>query len=147
MKRLRREAGHMRAGMERARAATKTREGLNWKYIALGVVLAFAAAFALSGLVGLIIYQGWLTEAYSPLVMNVVSFLCLFVGGVYAGSRAGMRGWAHGGLAGVLYLGVVSALGLLLFDQLAPSWVLAQRLVLGLLLGAAGGTLGINIGR
>lgn len=137
----------MRAGVERARAATKPREGLNWKHIAVGVILAFVAAFALSGLVGLIIYQGWLSEAYSPLIMNIVSFVCLFLGGVYAGSRAGVRGWAHGGLAGLIYLGVVSALGLLLFDQLAPGWVLAQRVAFGVLLGAAGGTVGINLGR
>jgi len=127
------------------RAASRVDEGLNLKYVALGMVLAVLSAFILAGVVGLIIYQGWLSEAYSPLAMNVVSFLCLLLGAVYAGRRAGRLGWAHGGLTGLLYLVAVSALGLVLFDQLAPWLVLLERLGLALLLGALGGTVGVNL--
>jgi putative membrane protein (TIGR04086 family) len=135
----------MKSGMARARASVRTREGLNLKYVVLGVVAAFLLAFVLSGVIGLVIYQGWLSEIHSPLVMNIVSFLCLFLGGVYAGTRAGTAGWAHGALTGAVYLVLVSILGLLLFDQLAPWLILLQRVVLGVLIGAVGGTVGINL--
>jgi putative membrane protein (TIGR04086 family) len=137
----------MRAGYERARVMTRPREGLQLGCVLLGVVLAFMTAFVLSGVVGLVMYQGWLSEVYSPLVMNIVSFFCLFLGALYAGRRAGVLGLVHGGLTGLLYIIAVSILGLFLFDQLAPLLVLAQRTVFAVLLGAVGGTVGINIGR
>ncbi len=137
----------MRAGYERARVMTRPREGLQLKCVLLGVVLAFMAAFVLSGVVGLVMYQGWLSEVYSPLVMNIVSFFCLFLGALYAGRRAGVSGLIHGGLTGFFYIIAISILGLLLFDQLAPVLVLVERTVLAVLLGAVGGTIGINIGR
>jgi len=132
-------------GLERARTVTRVNEGLRLKYVALGVVMAFIGAFILSGVVGLVMYQGWLSEVYSPLTMNIVSFACLFFGGLYAGRRAGTLGWAHGGLTGLFYLAAITALGLLLFDQLAPLLVLLEKLGLGLVLGALGGTVGINL--
>lgn len=137
----------MRAALERTRSAPRTAERLNLKYVALGVVVAFLFAFVMSGLVGLVMYQGWLSEFYSPLIMNIVSFFCLFLGGVYAGRRAGRAGWAHGALTGLSYLACVSILGLLVFDQLAPVLVLFERAAVGVALGAVGGTVGINTRR
>lgn len=137
----------MRPELGRARAVARTNEGLNLKYVALGVVASFALAFILSGVTGVAMYEGWVSEAYSPLVMNIVSFFCLFVGSLYAGRRAGTAGWAHGSLTGILYLVMVSVIGLLAFDQLAPALVLVERGALGVLLGAVGGTVGINLGR
>jgi putative membrane protein (TIGR04086 family) len=135
----------MKASVARTRVATRPSGGLNLKYVLLGVLTALILAFVLSGIVGAVMYQGWLSEIHSPLVMTAVSFLSLFLGGVYAGRRAGRAGWAHGALAGLFYLVLVSILGLLLFDQLAPVMVLLQRLIVGAALGAVGGTVGINI--
>ena len=135
------------SGLERSRAMARPRESLNLKYVALGVVAAFLVAFVFSGLVGLVMYQGWLSEAYSPLVMNIVSFLSLFLGGLYAGRRAGTAGWAHGALTGFLYITVISGLGLAVFNQVAPVLVLLGRAGLSVLLGAVAGTVGINLRR
>ncbi|MCL6548692.1 MAG: TIGR04086 family membrane protein [Alicyclobacillus sp.] len=135
----------MKGGMERVRSVARPKEGLNLRYVTLGVVAAFLLAFVLSGLIGLVMYQGWLSETYSPLVMSIVSFTSLFFGGIYAGSRAGTAGWAHGALTGLAYIVIVSIIGLLVFDQLAPVLVLAGRLGLGVGLGAVGGTVGINL--
>ena len=135
------------SGLERSRAMARPREGLNLKYVALGVVAAFLVAFVFSGIVGLVMYQGWLSEAYSPLVMNIVSFLSLFLGGLYAERRAGTAGWAHGALTGFLYITVISGLGLAVFNQVAPVLVLLGRAGLSVLLGAVAGTVGINLRR
>lgn len=133
------------AGVQAPRAAAKPREGLSLKYIALGAVVALLVAFILSGVVGLVMYQGWLSESFSPLVMSVASFVSLFVGCVYAGRRAKVAGWAHGALTGLLYTTLITITGLAVFDQLAPALILAERVGLGLALGAVAGTVGINI--
>jgi len=131
--------------MERVRSVARPKESLNLRYVTLGVVAAFLLAFVLSGIIGLVIYQGWVSEIYSPLIMSLVSFTSLFFGAVYAGSRAGTAGWAHGALTGLAYIVIVSIIGLLVFDQLAPVMVLAGRLGLGVGLGAVAGTVGINL--
>lgn len=138
-----RGAETVRTSLERVRTAA--RPGLRVKYVALGVVVAFVVAFVLSGIVGFVMYQGWLSESYSSLVMNIVSFSSLFVGGLYAGRRAGSAGWAHGALSGLTYVLVVTLLGLAIFDQLAPLVVLLGRTGLAVLLGAVAGTVGINL--
>jgi len=135
----------MKTGVAKVRVANRPSEGLNLKYVLLGVLTALVLAFVLSGVVGVIIYQGWLSDIHSPITMTVVSFVCLFAGGVYAGRRAGRAGWVHGALTGFLYLVLVSIIGLLVFDQLASVVVLLQRLAVGVALGAVGGTVGINI--
>jgi putative membrane protein (TIGR04086 family) len=135
------------SGLERTRTLVNPREGLNLKYVALGVVAAFLVAFVFSGIIGLVMYQGWLSEAYSPLVMNIVSFFSLFLGALYAGRRSGTAGWAHGALTGFLYITVISGLGLAVFGQLAPILALLGRAGLSVLLGAVAGTVGINLRR
>lgn len=139
----------MRAGAERmrgaVRVASRPSEGLNLKYVALGMIGAFFLAFILSGVIGLVMYEGWLSEAYSPLVMNIVSFASLFAGAIYTGRRASTAGWAHGGLVGLAYILVISILGLAVFGQLAPVLVLCERGGLAVLLGALAGTVGINL--
>lgn len=111
----------------------------------MGTVAAFFLAFILSGVVGLVMYEGWLSEADSPLIMNIVSFASLFAGAVYAGRRVQAAGWAHGGLVGLAYVACVTILGLIVFDQLAPTLVLCERGALALFLGAVAGTVGINL--
>ncbi len=139
----------MKVGVERFRTSPRTvsrpSEGLNWKHIALGVVASFVLAFILCGIVGLVMYEGWLSEAYSPLVMNIVSFASLFAGAIYAGRRAGTAGWAHGALVGFLYMALVTVLGIVIFDQLAPGLVLLERGTLAVAIGAVAGTMGINL--
>ena len=135
----------MRGGLERVRAVSRPSEGLNLKYVVLGVVAAFLLAVVLSGIMGVVMYQGWLSEAYSPLVMNIASFASLFFGAVYTGRRASTSGWVHGGLTGLFYIVTVTVIGLLAFDQLAPLVVLLERAGLGLILGAVAGTVGINL--
>ncbi len=139
----------MRAGVEGIRGVTRTiakpSEGLNLKYIAFGVITAFFLAFILSGVIGLVMYEGWLSEVYSPLVMNIASFASLFAGALYTGRRAGTAGWAHGGLVGLFYLAIITLIGLAMFDQLAPVLVLCERGGLAIVLGAVAGTVGINL--
>lgn len=139
----------MKASAERLRGATRAvvrpSEGLNLKYIAFGVIAAFFLAFILSGVVGLVMYEGWLSEGYSPVVMNTVCFASLFAGAIYTGRRAGTAGWAHGGLVGLCFIAVVTLVGLTIFDQLAPLLVLCERGGLAVVLGAVAGTVGINL--
>jgi putative membrane protein (TIGR04086 family) len=130
---------------DRMKGAVKIRPGLSLKHVGLGVALAFTLAFVLAGIVGQVIYQGWISEALSPLLMSLISFTSLFAGGVYAGRRARFAGWAHGGLAGLVYMVAVAGIGLAVFDQLAPPVVLLERVGIGLTLGAVAGTLGINL--
>ncbi len=119
--------------------------GINLKYVVLGVVASFVLAFVLSGVTGVIIYRGWVSEVHSPAIMSVVSFASLFFGALYTGRRAQTAGWAHGALTGLAYVATVTVIGLLVFDQLAPVLVLLERGGLAAVLGALAGTVGINL--
>lgn len=136
----------VRATEAMARSRGTSLKAFSLKYVALGAIVAVLTAFVLSGIIGLIIYQGWLSESLSPTTMSVASFVSLFFGAVYAGRRARSAGWAHGALTGLLYLSVITLTGYVVFDQVAPAIVLAKNGLLGLALGAVAGTVGINVG-
>jgi len=108
-----------------------------------GVGLAFAAVLAASAVIGLAVAWTPAWDAADSLLvsLNVAAMAC---GGWLAGRRAPRLGWLHGGLAGLLYMLLVSWL-------LAPVAGVDQALAVvgwkpllyGFLAGAAGGIVGV----
>jgi putative membrane protein (TIGR04086 family) len=89
-------------------------------------------------------YRTLLPEPLLPTIMGAVNLVALVCGGYFAGRRAEAMGWLNGGLAGLLYTLLLIGLGAFFFP--GPTAVLAvlRRIVVAFVLGALGGTVGIN---
>lgn len=70
-------------------------------FIGLGVVYMVAAIFSL--IFSLILKFTSVQESQLSLIITVISFISLFIGGFVAGGRGKEKGWLLGGLTGLIY--------------------------------------------
>lgn len=133
----------MRPGV---RAATRTREGpaISIRALVTGIVACAALALAAAAVLGLVMSRTLLPEPLLPTIMGAVNLVALVCGGYLAGRRADAMGWLNGGLAGLAYTILVVVLGAFFFPGPAAVLLVLRRVAVAFLLGALGGTIGIN---
>ncbi len=113
--------------------------------ILTGVAVAYALSLTAAALMGLAMFRVRIPDPTVTLLMSVVSYLSMMGGGVVAGRRAGTLGWLHGGLTGLGYVAIALVLTGTLFHGITGLGSTAGRLVAGFVLGAVGGTVGVNL--
>jgi putative membrane protein (TIGR04086 family) len=120
---------------------------LNLKAIFKTVVTAFLITVILMGVLALLIcYTPISEEAVTPSVY-VLNYFSVFMAGLLSAARAKRRGFVTGGLAGAVYMLMVYSLGYVLFGGIEFTKAVFMNVVYCLLLGIAGGIVGINIRR
>ncbi|CCO07669.1 TIGR04086 family membrane protein [Desulforamulus hydrothermalis] len=110
--------------------------------VGTGLAQAFSvtlAVFLMMGFVVLITNQP-VYQFSTAVLLTILASAAL--GGCGAGAAAGIRGWQHGGMTGLLYGIIFVAFGALM-GLPAPDPVLLPLAMA--LLGAAGGILGVNL--
>lgn len=87
-----------------------------------------------------------LEEPELALYTYLVHGIAIMFGGIVSGKRAKQKGWSQGGLTGLLY---VVLLLLISFLALDTSLTLRDCILLapGLVIGAFGGMIGVNLNR
>jgi putative membrane protein (TIGR04086 family) len=114
--------------------------------VLLGIVAGYGVSILAAGLLGLLMFRLNLSDPTVTSVMSIVAYLSMTAGGLYGARHAGNSGWAHGACIGAGYV----AIGILLGNIISPAGHTAAsalgRLGLGSLLGAIGGTIGVNLG-
>jgi len=133
----------MRTGV---RAATRAREGprISIRALVTGILACAALALAAAAILGLVMYRTLLPEPLLPTIMGAVNLVALVCGGYFAGRRAEAMGWLNGGLASLIYTALLIALGAFFFPGATGAMLILRRVVVAFVLGALGGTVGIN---
>lgn len=117
--------------------------GLQFLNVLQGVGLAFMSALALSLVLGLA--TAW-TVAWDPpdTLLRILNLVVIAAGGFYGGRRARRQGWLHGGLAGFIYVLLVSWM---LAPQFGWSVLISgpwlREALFAFVAGATGGILGV----
>ncbi len=120
---------------------------LNLKVIAKTVVEAFLITIILMGVLALLIcYTPISEEAITPSVY-VLNYFSVFMAGLLSAAKAKKRGFITGGLSGALYMLLVYLLGCVLFGGIEFTKAVFMNVIYCLVLGIAGGVVGINIRR
>lgn len=97
-------------------------------------------------ILSLLLQGEMLDEPELALYTYLVHGIAVLFGGIVSGKRAKQRGWYQGGLTGLLY---VVLLLLISFLALDTSLMLRDCILLapGLVIGAFGGMIGVNLNR
>ncbi|CAM4358808.1 MAG: TIGR04086 family membrane protein [Paenibacillus macerans] len=97
-------------------------------------------------ILSLLLQGEMLDEPELALYTYLVHGIAVLFGGIVSGKRAKQRGWYQGGLTGLLY---VVLLLLISFLALDTSLTLRDCILLapGLVIGAFGGMIGVNLNR
>lgn len=117
---------------------------LHVRAVLVGAAVALATVVLASGILAVAVYWTALTELQLNHLLYYSGMLATALGGFLAARTANQRGWLHGGIAGLIYVLVGAVLGHLLFPhQPTPLAQLGPRMLLGFVLGALGGILGM----
>lgn len=135
----------MRAGTRASEDYQHEIGRIDWSAVLTGAIVAFLVSLVASGLLGVVMLRSTFSDAVIPGLMAAVGYTSIALGGLYTGYRTEQLGWLNGGLAGVVYVLASFVVGLVIFPGAAALWPLAKRAAVGFLVGAFGGTLGINL--
>ncbi|HSW09721.1 MAG TPA: TIGR04086 family membrane protein [Bacillota bacterium] len=113
--------------------------------VILGIVAGYVVSILAAGLLGLLMFRLTIPDPTVTSVMGIVAHLSMLAGGVYGARHAGNLGWAHGAFIGAGFVAVGILLGSII-SPVGPTLPSALgRVGLGSLLGAIGGTIGVNL--
>ena len=116
-----------------------------FKYLAIGVLMAFAITCVVFLAYALLITYTNMSERNLPIVVAVTTFLSVMVAGFDAAKGATQRGWMWGMGAGLIYVLILAILMIVLLPTFAVDGRTFTVVVLGLAGGGLGGMLGINL--
>ena len=103
--------------------------------ITLFFIILFALAMQLSSL----------SESIIRPVVQVIRILSIAWGGAYAARKGLQKGWLRGAAVGVCYVILVSLIGVISGGQFSFDRILLSDTLMAIVVGAAGGAIGINI--
>ncbi|WP_408954474.1 TIGR04086 family membrane protein [Natroniella sp. ANB-PHB2] len=108
-----------------------------------GLIISLIILLASSAFLGVIISLTNIASNSVNTILFALNYLALFIGGLVASYSAQNNGWLNGGLVGVVYMAVIILLGSL-WTPITISLGLAARVVIGFVVSALGGVIGIN---
>jgi putative membrane protein (TIGR04086 family) len=109
-----------------------------------GFVYAFIWMIAAALIVSLLLKFSGLKEQSLTTYVYVIHALSIFMGSYVTGKRAGVKGWYHGGMLGVVYSVVVAIISFLGFDVSITLHTLIL-IAISFAIGAFGGIIGVNM--
>ena len=110
----------------------------------LGLGIIYVVAALISLLFSLILKLTSVQEGQISLVITIISFIALFIGGFAAGARAKEKGWMIGLLTGILYTMINFLFQYLGYDSVFSSDQIIYY-VCFILTATMGGILGVNV--
>ncbi|HHU77450.1 MAG: TIGR04086 family membrane protein [Caldicoprobacterales bacterium] len=86
-----------------------------------------------------------LSETIIRPVVQVVRIFSIAAGGAYVARHTTSKGWLKGAVTGICYVILVSVIGVISGGQFVLDRILLSDTLMAVVVGAAGGAIGINI--
>lgn len=88
-----------------------------------------------------------LSETIVPTITQGIIIIGLTISGAGAAIKAKSKGWLYGIICGVLFIAVIVIVSWIAVDGFSFDKYVISKIVLGILVGAIGGMIGINLAR
>lgn len=137
--------------MEKSKFATFSdityEDGISFLVIIKGTLLALVISLIMFTLTALVISFGDISEQIINGIIIAVSIISILVAGMFASNSARSRGFLYGSAIGFIYMLVLYFVGALAFDSFGIDLRVLTMLIIGIVSGALGGIIGINLKR
>ncbi len=112
--------------------------------ILYGTISIFVMALIFSFLFSILLRFTSLTEASVSYIILILSFICIFIGGIISGGKGKQKGWLVGGGTGLLYILIILLFQYLGHDRSFSTrdWIQSLCYVLVCMMG---GIIGVNL--
>ncbi|MDD2502812.1 MAG: TIGR04086 family membrane protein [Clostridia bacterium] len=113
--------------------------------VAKGSIFAVIITLIFIILFAFVMQLSSLSETIIRPIVQVVRILSIAIGGAYAARKTTNKGWLKGAITGIGYVILVSLIGVISGGKFALDRILLSDSLMALVVGAAGGAIGINI--
>lgn len=127
------------------RYINETKEGIDFFWIIKGTIAGYFISLICFLLVGAGLYFTHMSEGIIPTIVIIVYLVSIIVAGFYVARNTQSKGWLNGGIAGVFYIVILIILSYFFLPDFNLSLPLIGKLVLGFIIGAIGGIIGVNL--
>ena len=104
-------------------------------FLATGILLLIGAVIAT--------YLS-LADAMTELLVMLLTVVCIFLGGFRSAKHAGRQGMIQGSIFGIIYMTCLTIAGKLICGDWVMEGTAWLAILIGVLCGAIGGTMGVN---
>jgi putative membrane protein (TIGR04086 family) len=88
-----------------------------------------------------------LSEMVVPIITQIIIIIGLAITGAYAAMKSGYRGWLYGIITGILYIVILIIISWIAIEGFSFDKYVFAKIILGVVVGAIGGMIGINLAR
>ncbi|AEF17458.1 MULTISPECIES: TIGR04086 family membrane protein [Thermoanaerobacterium] len=118
---------------------------LNIPGIIVGLLISYIITLLFFIIYALVLTYTPLSELTLPTLTMLITIIGIVLSGAIAARNTKSKGWLNGGLAGLLYVLLMLFLGVYFVKEAGINAGIALKLIWGVILGAIGGMIGINL--
>lgn len=124
-----------------------TEQGVTIGTILKGVLIAYLITLVIFLIFAVVITYTQFPESAIPTVVVVTTILSVIIAGTRVARKAKNRGWLNGAVAGMVYMIILYIISSLALTGFQFDRYVVYMFIMGLLAGAFGGIVGINLKR
>lgn len=113
----------------------------------VSLVLAFVLTVLLIAIFALALCYSPIPEAWVTRIAQVITLVSVALAGSLCAYGAPARGYLTGAVSGLCYMVILYAVGFLIYGRISISVQTVVQLLYGILAGAIGGIIGINLSK
>jgi putative membrane protein (TIGR04086 family) len=127
------------------KANQTVQESLNWKLILKGIGFSYLITIPLFLIFALILSSTSYPEKLIMPAVSIITIISLIVAGSISTRNLKSRGWLNGAIVGFLYILILYIIGSIACGNFSITRYVWTMALIGVLAGAIGGILGINL--
>ena len=125
--------------------AVNAENGIGMTTIIKGVILSYVITIIVFLVFAFFITYSNFSESTIPAIVIVTTMISLIIGGTKVSKQARSKGWLNGAIVGGTYMIILYVMSCLQANKITFDSYVAYMFILGLLAGAIGGIIGINL--
>lgn len=122
-----------------------TQKKFSISYILKGLVLAFLFSLVCFLILSIVLSLTSISENIIKPSSYIVMIVSIVIAGIYVAMKVDKNGWLYGSITGLLYIIILTIISMIVIGGFSLNQILISRVLIGIIAGAIGGILGINI--
>ncbi|MDP4094699.1 MAG: TIGR04086 family membrane protein [Bacillota bacterium] len=122
-------------------------EHISLKMIGRGIIISYIITIPLFIIFAFILTYTDFPEKYTPTCVILVSMASITTAGAAATRKLRNKGWLNGSIVGLIYMLIMYLFGSIIFKNFNVTSHVVTMLIIGIIIGAIGGIIGINFKR
>lgn len=122
-----------------------TQKNFSIGYILKGLVLGFLFSLICFLILSIVLSLTSVSENIIKPSSYIVMIISIVIASAYVALKVDKNGWLYGAITGLLYIIILTIISMIAIGGFSINQILISRVLMGLIAGAIGGILGINI--